>query len=188
MEKPLRLLSRAGAVRFARVAATLVASVMALTVLVRPTEDVVANGETRSISLMHMHTGETINITFKRNGSYDPEALKKLNWFLRDWRREEPTRMDPRLFDTIWLAYRDVGASEPIHVVCGYRAPETNAMLRRRSRGVAKFSQHTLGKAMDFYIPGVNLAKLRAAGLRLQRGGVGFYPTSGSPFVLCLAQ
>jgi len=91
--------------------------------------------------------------------------------------------MDPRLFDTVWMAYREVSASEPIHVVCGYRAPETNAMLRRRSRGVAKFSQHTLGKAMDFYIPGVNLSTLRIAGLRLQRGGVGFYPTSGSPFV-----
>ena len=169
--------------RACRLAATFAASVMALTVLVRPTEDVVANGETRTLSLMHMHTGETLNITYKRSGSFDPEALKKLNWFLRDWRREEPTRMDPRLFDTIWLAYHDVGATEPVHVVCGYRAPETNAMLRRRSRGVAKFSQHTLGKAMDFYIPGVNLAKLRAAGLRLQRGGVGYYPTSGSPFV-----
>ena len=91
--------------------------------------------------------------------------------------------MDPRMLDTVWMAYRQVGAREPINVVCGYRAPATNAMLRRRSRGVAKFSQHTLGKAMDFYIPGVNLASLRAAGLRLQRGGVGFYPTSGSPFV-----
>jgi hypothetical protein len=40
-----------------------------------------------------------------------------------------------------------------------------------------------LGHAMDFYIPGVVLADVRAAGLRLQRGGVGFYPTSGSPFV-----
>ena len=56
-------------------------------------------------------------------------------------------------------------------------------MLRRRSNGVARFSQHMLGHAMDFYIPGVPLDQLRAIGLRLQRGGVGFYPTSGSPFV-----
>ena len=55
-------------------------------------------------------------------------------------------------------------------------------MLRRRSSGVAKFSQHMLGKAIDFYIPGVPLEKLREAGLRLQRGGVGFYPL-GSTFV-----
>jgi uncharacterized protein YcbK (DUF882 family) len=156
---------------------------LALAILVRPTQDAVANGETRSLSMVNMHTGEKIDVTFSRNGRYDPDAMKQLNWFLRDWRRNEPTRMEPRLFDTVWAAYRAVGAREPVNVVCGYRAPETNAMLRRRSRGVAKFSQHTLGKAMDFYIPGVALASLRAAGLRLQRGGVGYYPTSGSPFV-----
>jgi hypothetical protein len=91
--------------------------------------------------------------------------------------------MDPRLIDLVWEVHRDVGSSEPITVVCGYRSPQTNAMLRQRSSGVAKFSQHMLGKAMDFYIPGVPLEQLRAVGLYLQRGGVGFYPTSGSPFV-----
>src|SRR4029450_6116360 len=76
-----------------------------------------------------------------------------------------------------------VGGKEAIRVICGYRAPQTNAMLRRRSKGVAQNSQHTVGKAIDFAIPGVPLYEIRAAGLRLQRGGVGFYPTSGSPFV-----
>ena len=76
-----------------------------------------------------------------------------------------------------------MGAKEPVWVVCGYRSPSTNAMLRRRSSGVAQFSQHMNGKAIDFYIPGVPLDELRAAGLRAQRGGVGFYPSSGSPFV-----
>jgi hypothetical protein len=56
-------------------------------------------------------------------------------------------------------------------------------MLRRRSGGVARFSQHMLGHALDFYVPGIPLEQLREVGLRLQRGGVGFYPTSGSPFV-----
>jgi hypothetical protein len=79
--------------------------------------------------------------------------------------------------------YQELGAKEPIQIVCGYRSPVTNAMLRRRSKGVAQFSQHMLGKAIDFYIPGVPLEQLRYAGLRMQRGGVGFYPTSGSPFV-----
>src|SRR5258708_8300000 len=91
--------------------------------------------------------------------------------------------MDPHLIDLVWEVHRDVGSTEPIWVVCGYRSPETNSMLRQRSSGVAKFSQHTLGKAMDFYIPGVPLEQLRAIGLYLQRGGVGFYPTPGSPFV-----
>ncbi|MEZ5785046.1 MAG: DUF882 domain-containing protein [Xanthobacteraceae bacterium] len=74
--------------------------------------------------------------------------------------------------------YREVGATEPIEIICGYRAPATNSMLRRRSKGVARFSQHTLGKAIDLHIPGVPLAKQREAAMRLQRGGVGYYPSS----------
>ena len=146
-------------------------------------QSVIAEGDTRTIALHHIHTGEDINITFKRGGRYDDEALKKLDWFLRDWRREQSTHMDPQLLDLIWEVSHEVGAKEPIQVVCGYRSPETNAMLRHRSRGVAQYSQHTVGRAMDFFIPGVPLEQLRIAGLRLQRGGVGFYPTSGSPFV-----
>src|SRR5262249_52188236 len=107
----------------------------------------------------------------------------KLDHFVRDWRKDEDIHMDPRLFDLIWEVSREVGADKTIHVVCGYRSPSTNAMLRRRSSGVARFSQHTLGKAMDFYIPGAPLEEVREAGLRLQRGGVGYYPSSGSPFV-----
>jgi uncharacterized protein YcbK (DUF882 family) len=146
-------------------------------------QNAIAEGDTRTISLHHMHTGEDLTITYKRDGRYDEDALKKLNWLLRDWRRSEETRMDPRLIDVVWEVSREFDAKSPIQVVCGYRAPQTNAMLRRRSRGVAEFSQHTLGRAMDFYIPGVSLEAQREAGLRLQRGGVGYYPTSGSPFV-----
>ncbi len=146
-------------------------------------QNAVAEGETRSISMHHIHTGEDITITYKREGHYDEAALEKLNWFLRDWRRNQQTRMDPHLIDLIWEVQRETGAKQPIWVICGYRSPATNAMLRRRSSGVARASQHMLGHAMDFYIPGVPLEELRVLGLRLQRGGVGFYPTSGSPFV-----
>jgi uncharacterized protein YcbK (DUF882 family) len=142
-----------------------------------------ANGDTRTLTLHHTHTGENLTVTFKRNGRYDDEGLKKLNWFLRDWRTDEPTKMDPYLFDIVWDVYREVEGKEPVTIISAYRSPKTNAMLRRRGRGVAQFSQHMLGKAMDFHIPGVSLADVRVAGLRLQRGGVGFYPTSGSPFV-----
>jgi uncharacterized protein YcbK (DUF882 family) len=146
-------------------------------------QNATAEGDTRTISLHHMHTDEDLTITYKVDGRYDEEALKKIDHELRDWRRDETIHMDPRLIDLVWEVHRDVGSTEPIQVVCGYRSPETNSMLRQRSSGVAKFSQHTLGKAMDFYIPGVPLEQLRAVGLYLQRGGVGFYPTSGSPFV-----
>ncbi len=91
--------------------------------------------------------------------------------------------MDRHLFDILWEVYRDVDGKQPIQIISSYRSPATNAMLRRRSSGVARHSQHMLGHAMDMYIPGVPLEQIRFAGLRLQRGGVGFYPTSGSPFV-----
>lgn len=144
-----------------------------------------ARAETRSLKLYYVHTGEKAEIVFKRDGRYDQAGLKRLNVFLRDWRRNEPTNMDPRLFDLIWTVYRASGSREYINVVSAYRSPATNNMLRTRSpnSGVAKNSQHTLGHAMDFYLPDVNLAKLRAIGLKQQVGGVGYYPTSGSPFV-----
>lgn len=142
-----------------------------------------AEGDTRTLSFHHAHTGEDITVTFKRNGRYDEAALKRLDWFMRDWRKEQSTHMDPHLYDLLWSVYREVGATQPIVVICGYRSPGTNAMLRARSSGVAQFSQHTLGHAIDFTIPGVPLASIRAVGLQLQRGGVGFYPSSGSPFV-----
>jgi uncharacterized protein YcbK (DUF882 family) len=142
-----------------------------------------ANAETRTLKLYFVHTKEKAEITYKRNGRYDQSGLNKINKFLRDWRRNEPTKMDPHLLDVVWETYKAVGARDYIHVVSAYRSPATNSMLRKRSKGVANKSQHMLGKAMDFYIPGVSLKKLRDAGLRAQSGGVGYYPRSGSPFV-----
>jgi uncharacterized protein YcbK (DUF882 family) len=146
-------------------------------------KDATATGDTRTLTLHHTHSGEDLTVTFKRNGRYDEAGLKQLNHHLRDWRSQDQTSMDRRLFDILWEVYRDVDARQPIHIISAYRSPKTNAMLRRRSSGVARHSQHMSGHAMDFFIPGVALEKIRIAGLRLQRGGVGFYPTSGSPFV-----
>ncbi|MCA1361797.1 DUF882 domain-containing protein [Bradyrhizobium sp. IC3069] len=145
--------------------------------------DAAALNETKTLSFHHTHSGEDLTVTFKRDGRYDEGALKQLNHFLRDWRTQEQTVMDRRLFDILWEVYRDVDGKQPIQIISSYRSPATNAMLRRRSSGVARASQHMLGHAIDFFIPGVPLEQIRFAGLRLQRGGVGFYPTSGSPFV-----
>lgn len=144
-----------------------------------------ASAETRSLKLYFVHTNERAEIVFWRDGHYDQEGLKKLNVFLRDWRRNESTNMDPRLFTLIWSVYQASGSRAYIHVISGYRSPATNSMLRLRSAnsGVAKLSQHTLGHAIDFYLPDVKLATLRTIGLKQEVGGVGYYPKSGSPFV-----
>ncbi len=144
-----------------------------------------AMAEDRALKLFFTHTGERATIIFKRDGQYDAKGLAQVNRLLRDWRRNEPARMDPRLLDLVWEVYARSGAKSHINIVSAYRSPATNSMLRGRSRssGVAKNSQHTLGKAMDFFIPGVSLAKLRSIAMQLQAGGVGYYPTSGTPFV-----
>lgn len=142
-----------------------------------------AFAETRALRIHHLHTGEKAEIIFKRNGRYDQAGLTKINNILRDWRRNEPIKMDPRLLDLAWQVYRASGSRDYLKVVSGYRAPATNAMLRSRSKGVAKTSQHMVGKAMDFFLPDVPLKKLRDIGLKMQAGGVGYYPRSGSPFI-----
>jgi uncharacterized protein YcbK (DUF882 family) len=168
----------------------LVAATLALTTLV-PTVTVPATAAfgfgssegDRTLYLYHTHTRETGQFTYKRNGRFDQAVLNKLNVFLADWRTKEPTKMDPALFDLMWEIYRDVGGKQPYNIVSSYRSPKTNAMLASKSSGVADNSQHVRGKAIDLFIPGVNLSKLREAAMRHQVGGVGFYPTSGSPFV-----
>ncbi|HEY4923588.1 MAG TPA: DUF882 domain-containing protein [Roseiarcus sp.] len=147
------------------------------------TESAIANGETRTINLSDSHTDEAGSFTYMVNGVYDSAVLEKLNWFMRDWRHDEKISMDPKLFDIAWEVYRESGSSQPIDVLSGYRSPETNAMLRRRSRQVAEHSQHMLGKAMDAHFLDVPTAKIRDIAMRLQAGGVGFYPTGNTPWV-----
>jgi uncharacterized protein YcbK (DUF882 family) len=167
--------------RFVRFA---LAAAVALTLLLPPmTISVSAAPNERTLYLYHTHTKETGRFTYWRNGNYDQGVLRQLNVFLADWRTKEPTKMDPALFDLLWSVYADVRASQPISIVSSYRSPKTNSMLRSKSKGVAENSQHMNGKAIDFFIPGVSLSVLREAVMRHQVGGIGYYPTSGSPFV-----
>ncbi|RYH00560.1 MAG: DUF882 domain-containing protein, partial [Alphaproteobacteria bacterium] len=160
---------------------------MALTILLPPTTlpaSAVTGSGDRTLWFHHTHTGLTQSFTFKRNGQYDKAVLKQMNVFLADWRTKEPTNMDPALFDLLWQIYNAVDGKQPINIVSSYRSPKTNAKLRSvKGSGVAENSQHMKGKAMDIFIPGVNLSTLRSAAMKFQVGGVGFYPTSGSPFV-----
>jgi len=142
-----------------------------------------ATGETRTISIFNIHTKEAITVTFKRDGKYDPNALKQLNHFMRDWRKDQARDMDPELFDLIWTLHKELGSQEPIKLICGYRTASTNESLRRRGGGQAKASQHILGKAADLVFPDVPLKTLRNSALVQEWGGVGYYPTSGVPFV-----
>ena len=100
---------------------------------------------------------------------------------LRDWRADRARPTDPALLDLLWALRRRLGTGDrPVEVACGYRTPETNAMLRRRdAAGVARDSLHLRGMAVDISVPGRSLREVRAAAVGLRRGGVGHYPRSG---------
>ena len=141
--------------------------------------DATAGGETRTLSLYHVHTKESLTITYKVNGRYIPSALEKINYLMRDWRRKEVIRIDPKTIDLMWELHADLGSTRPIHIICGYRSPKTNAFLKRIGRNVAKKSQHMVGKAIDLYFPDIPTEKLRNSALVRQVGGVGYYRSSG---------
>ena len=147
------------------------------------TESAIANGDTRTISFSNSHTNESGTFTYMVDGAYDSAVLEKLNWFMRDWRLNESIKMDPKLFDIVWEVYRESGSTQPIDVLSAYRSPHTNAMLRRRSRQVAEHSQHMEGKAIDAHFLDVGTGAIRDVAMRMQAGGVGFYPIGATPWV-----
>ena len=131
------------------------------------------------LNLFNTHTNERLDILFRRGESYLPEAITKLDYFLRDHRTGDVRHYDPRLYDILEELTAAVGHPDgEIDIICGYRSPWTNEFLRARTTGVAKNSLHIQAEAIDLRMPGVNTLQLRAAALSLHRGGVGYYPHS----------
>ena len=141
----------------------------------------IAGGETRTVSLYQVHTKESITVTYMVKGRYVPSAMKKINYLMRDWRRNEVIKIDPKTVDLMWELHADLGSRAPIHIISGYRSPKTNAFLKRVGRNVAKKSQHMVGKAIDLYFPDVATKKIRNSALVRKIGGVGYYRSSGGP-------
>lgn len=133
----------------------------------------------RRLDLYSLHTNEKLNIVYFTHGMYIDENIQALNHLMRDRRANVATSMDRNLYDQLFLIQNAFDHTEPVHILSGYRTPETNAKLRRRSSGVAKNSLHIEGRAVDFYIPGVPVKEVRQAARELQAGGVGVYSKSG---------
>ena len=143
--------------------------------------DVPDDGKPYQLKLTNLHTGENLDIVYRVGNTYIPEALEKLNYFLRDHNTQDVSNYDPKEFDVLHAMMSRLGKlNGVIEVVCGYRTPETNAALRQGSpqTGVAEHSQHMEGHAIDLRVLGVATAKLRDAALSLRAGGVGYYPVS----------
>jgi uncharacterized protein YcbK (DUF882 family) len=136
-------------------------------------------GQDRVLQLYNTHTGERLDVVYRRGDEYITSALAKLDYFLRDHVTGDVRHFDPHLYDVLSDLALSVGRpGGEIDIVCGYRTPATNESLRAHSTGVAKNSLHTHAEAIDLRMPGIDTLKLRKAALALHRGGVGYYPRS----------
>lgn len=142
-------------------------------------EKISAGASAKELPLFNTHTGEELEAVFWEEGDYRPEELRRIDHILRDPLTGETKAMDVRLVDLLYRLRQNLAAPNAYHVICGYRSPQTNAALRRRSAGVAAHSLHMTGQAVDIRLPGVPLASLHRAALALKAGGVGYYPQSG---------
>jgi uncharacterized protein YcbK (DUF882 family) len=138
-------------------------------------------GENRTLKFYHTHTGKVLKVTYYQQGEYDPEALAMIRVYLADWRDGKQQDLDPELMDILWRIQLATGNANTWEVISAYRSPQTNEMLRSRSSGVAKKSQHLVGSAIDVRLRGLELEVLRDTARSLKLGGVGYYP--GSDFV-----
>ena len=142
-------------------------------------------GDVRRLRMTNARTGETMETIYWIEGRYLGDALREVNWFFRDWRRNEAAPIDNRTLDIISATHRLTGANSPFMLLSGYRSPATNAMLRRRSGGVARNSLHMQGKAADLRLPSRSVSQVARAAASCGAGGVGRYSGSNFTHVDC---
>ena len=142
-------------------------------------------GDIRKIKMYSGRTGETIETIYWIEGDYIPEAMKEINHFMRDWRSSETTRMDVRTVDIMAAAHRLMDVTEPYMLLSGYRSPGTNAMLRSKSRGVARNSLHVKGQAADLRLKSRSVGQMAKAAAACASGGVGRYSRSNFVHMDC---
>jgi uncharacterized protein YcbK (DUF882 family) len=142
-------------------------------------------GDIRRVRMYSGRTGESLDTIYWIEGEYIPEAVKEINHFMRDWRSGETIRIDPRNIDIMAASHRLMDVSEPYMMLSGYRSPKTNAMLRSKSRGVAKHSLHMVGQAADLRLKSRSVGQMAKAAEACNSGGVGRYSRSNFVHMDC---
>ncbi|WP_341502024.1 DUF882 domain-containing protein [Gallaecimonas sp. GXIMD4217] len=141
-----------------------------------PGKALASTGHQRALSFLNLHTGERASGTYWQAGAYQQEVLDGFNQVLKCHRSGEVTNMDKGLFDQLSQLTQTLGYQGEIQIISGYRSPAANAAMKKAGRNVATRSFHTLGRAIDVRLPGMNLAKVHKAALAMKAGGVGYYP------------
>ncbi len=155
---------------------TAVLSVAVMGSMIKPTK--VRAADARQLSFYHTHTRRNLSVVYYQNGEYVESALDEINRFLKDFRTGDIAEINPELLDLLHDVRNELGSDQAFEVISAYRSPKTNEMLRSTTSGVAKKSQHLKGNAIDVRLRGVRTKTLRETALRMERGGVGYYPKS----------
>ena len=142
-------------------------------------------GDIRRLKMYSGRTGERLDAIYWVDGDYIPEVLAEVDQFFRDWRIDRSHRIDTRTLDILAATHNILDVSEPYMLLSGYRSPETNAMLRRRSSGVARNSRHMVGQAADIRLDNRSVSQVARAALACNAGGVGRYSRSNFTHVDC---
>lgn len=142
-------------------------------------------GDIRRLKMYSRRTGESLDLIYWIEGDYMKDALTEVNWFMRDWRRDRSRAIDTRTVDIIAATQQLLDTPTPFLMLSGYRTPETNALLRKRSRGVAKNSLHVKGQAADLRMQGKSVRQVARAAASCVAGGVGRYSRSNFVHIDC---
>ena len=142
-------------------------------------------GDIRRIKMHSGRTGERIDTIYWIEGEYIPEAMAEINRFMRDWRTNSVIDFDHRTVDILAASHRLLDTQASYLLLSGYRSPQTNAMLRSKSRGVARNSLHMKGQATDIRLEGRSVSQISRAAMSCSAGGVGKYSSSNFVHVDC---
>ena len=142
-------------------------------------------GDIRRLKMTSPRTGESIDTIYWIEGDYIKDALKEITLFMRDWRTDDVMKIDTRTIDIMAAAHNLMDVREPYMLLSGYRSPKTNAMLRSRSRGVAKNSRHLKGQAADLRLSSRSVSQIFSAAQACRGGGVGKYSRSNFVHMDC---
>ncbi|MEO1106873.1 MAG: DUF882 domain-containing protein [Pseudomonadota bacterium] len=142
-------------------------------------------GDVRRIRMYSGRTGERIDMIYWVDGKYIKDAVKEVNHFMRDWRTDQSKSMDLRTIDIMAASHNLLDADEPYMLLSGYRSPQTNAMLRSKSRRVARNSLHMQGQAADLRLSSRSVSQMAKAAMSCRAGGVGQYYRSNFVHMDC---
>ena len=142
-------------------------------------------GDIRRLKMYSRRTSESLDVIYWIEGDYIKDALTEVNWFMRDWRRDQSRAIDTRTVDIIAATQQLLDTSTPFLMLSGYRTAETNALLRKRSRSVAKKSLHIKGQAADLRMQGKSVRQVARAAASCAAGGVGRYSRSNFVHIDC---